>query len=456
MPHPKRAKTYTRIVMFDFDGTLFRSWEKTPEWWPDPRPYSFFMRPESMGEPCVPERPGPQYWIRGAVAEARESGARRDTLTIIVTGRVKAHEPRIRELLTQAGIRVERMFFNPGMNAATFKTRVLGMLLASNPVIDEIHIWENENMGTYAKYLQTTKIALGRDDVEVEVHTVEEHPVPLVCTPSDFGMSEARVASRWLSTVAPFSRKRAMSSDKSTVLMKFLSGVAKRHGVGDHVYVVGGAPRNHLMGLPIKDLDVTIDVVALGPTRDSAWFAAQVAREIPTSTSLVTNNYGVAILTVKGPWFMGGEDLSGEVIEIANTRKESYGAGDGPLKGKGYKPTDVQPATIREDLHRREFSFNTLLWRLSDLTHGPEHAEVLDMLGVGKQHLEDREMHTPGDPDRTFRDDPTRMLRAVRFCVKYGFKMTPEVERSIQRNAHLLAGMPWESVGTLVTSILDL
>ena len=53
-----KAKTYNRIAMYDFDGTLFRSWEKTPEWWPDQRPFSFFVRPESLDEPCVPDHPG--------------------------------------------------------------------------------------------------------------------------------------------------------------------------------------------------------------------------------------------------------------------------------------------------------------------------------------------------------------------------------------------------------------
>ena len=249
-------------------------------------------------------------------------------------------------------------------------------------------------------------------------------------------------------------KKASGNHRRSIALMKFLSGVARRAGVAEHVYVVGGAVRNFLIGQPIKDIDVVIDSVALGGKKDSEWFAKEVSRSIPMTTSLVTNQYGVAILTVKGPWILDGEDLDGEVIEIANARKESYSGVGG--KGKGYKPDDVQPATIQEDIFRREFTFNTLLWRLLDLAEGPDKAEVIDLTGLGRAHLEERLMYTPLDPDRTFTDDPTRMLRAIKFFVKYGLNLSTDVEASIRRNAMALLDMPWEAVATiLVRAILE-
>lgn len=144
---------------------------------------------------------------------------------------------------------------------------------------------------------------------------------------------------------------------KSTAIMKFLAGVARAEGVASHVYIVGGAVRNHLLGVPVKDVDVVVDSVALNG-RDSDWFARVLAENIPTTTNLTTNQYGVAILTVKGDWVLDGIPLAGEVIEIANARKESYDNAGG--KGKGYKPTDVSPATIKEDIFRREFTFNCM------------------------------------------------------------------------------------------------
>jgi tRNA nucleotidyltransferase/poly(A) polymerase len=116
----------------------------------------------------------------------------------------------------------------------------------------------------------------------------------------------------------------------------------------------------------------------------------------------------------------------------------------------------VEPATIEEDLIRREFTFNTLLWRLLDLEHGPDRAEVIDLLGKGKKHLEEKELRTPVDPDKTFSDDPTRMLRAIKFVAKYGFRIPPDVVASIRRNAPKLKQMPWDAVRKiLVEDILE-
>jgi tRNA nucleotidyltransferase/poly(A) polymerase len=233
--------------------------------------------------------------------------------------------------------------------------------------------------------------------------------------------------------------------------MKFLSNVARKLGVAEHVYVVGGAVRNFLIGAPIKDIDVVVDSVGL-KGKDSGWFAEQVQKAIPVRANLTTNQYGVAILSISEPWELDGHEMKGETIEIANARKESYGGEE----GKGYKPHLVEPATIHEDLARREFTFNTLLWRLLDLEHGPGKAEVLDLTGLGKKHLEERILSTPVDPDKTFGDDPTRMLRAIKFVAKYGFKIPNDVAESIRRNAPMLKRMPWDAVRKIVTDdILD-
>lgn len=237
---------------------------------------------------------------------------------------------------------------------------------------------------------------------------------------------------------------------QSIALMKFLSKTTKLLGVAEHVYVVGGAVRNFILDQPIKDIDVVIDSIGAG--KDSEWLANQLARAIPAQTNLTVNQYGVAILTIKTNWILDEHDLKGETIEIANARKESYGGAE----GKGYKPHMVEPATIDEDLKRREFSVNALLWRLADLEQGPNRAEILDLLGVGKKHLEDRELHTPVDPDKTFSDDPTRILRAIKFTAKYGFKIPAEVAESIRRNAQKLKQMPWDAVRKLlVEDILE-
>jgi len=255
-------------------------------------------------------------------------------------------------------------------------------------------------------------------------------------------MADARkVAEKWITS---------STHRKSVALMKFLSDVARRAGVGDHVFVVGGAVRNWVLDAPIKDIDVMIDSVALGRGRDSEWFAKRLERAIPVQTNLTTNQYGVAILTIKGHWEIDGEDMQDEVIEIANARKESYGGAG----GKGYKPHTVEPATAQEDVVRREFTFNTLMWRLSELASGPDKAEIVDLTGCGLRDLQDKVMRCPSSPDKTFGDDPTRMLRAVKFLVKYGFRIDGEVEASIKRNAHKIRNAPQNAIATLLIDTL--
>lgn len=240
----------------------------------------------------------------------------------------------------------------------------------------------------------------------------------------------------------PWYPRETMS--RVTAILKFLAGAAKRCDAGEHTYVVGGAVRNHLMGLPPKDQDLVIDSVALGVGRDSAWFAKALLREIPTRASLVTNQYGVAIVSVAESWILDGYEMKGEVLEIANARRESYGKAEGD--GKGYKPDTVEMATIQEDLERRDFTINTLLWRLDSLEQGLESAQVLDLTGRGLSDLAQRVLCTPCDPDRTFTDDPTRMLRAIKFAAKYQLHIHPDTVNSIAKNASKLLNMPWDAV----------
>lgn len=237
---------------------------------------------------------------------------------------------------------------------------------------------------------------------------------------------------------------RMSSHERSTALMRWLGALAQRLGVGRDTYVVGGAVRNHILQKSIKDVDIVIDTTKAG--HNSAWLAEQIAKAVPVPTNVTTNQYGVAILTIKGEWVLDGENLKGEVIEIADARKESYGGAE----GKGYKPHSVEPATIEEDVYRREFTFNTLLWRLMDLVHGPDKAEIVDLTGCGIHDLAEGNLRCPRDPDVVFSDDPTRMLRAIKFTGRYDFKIPPDVVASIRRNAPKMKRMPWEAIATLL------
>src|SRR5437773_11748387 len=100
--------------------------------------------------------------------------------------------------------------------------------------------------------------------------------------------------------------------------------------------------------------------------------------------------------------------LPGRLVEFVTARAESYAP-------DSRKP-DVRPASLVEDLRRRDFTINALLMDLD--------GKIEDPLG-GRRDLEARILRTPTDPLRTFADDPLRMMRAVRFAAELGFSFDP-------------------------------
>ena len=407
------------LHIYDFDGTLFRSPEK-PEGWDN----RWWISSESLNPPCVPLDPSGEWWISKTVSAARASIANPDTYAVMMTGRPvrSGFRYRVPELLKSVGLKFDEVHLSDTNNTPAFKIKVIKNLLRKFPGVEKIVFWDDNApyMARYIKLVEGYGYQAEANLVTVPAMECDEVPA----------MGEG-----------PF-RKEA---SEQIEVMKFLSAVARNAGIAEHVYVVGGAVRNFIIGQPIKDVDVVIDSVALRG-RDSAWFARKIADSLPCESSLVTNNYGVAILTIKGPWILNGHDLSGEVIEIANARKESYGG----EAGKGYKPNMVEPATIQEDVVRREFTFNSLLWRLHDLADGPDKAEIIDLSGCGLKDLQSGTMRCPNDPDIIFSDDPSRMIRAIKFLLKYGFRIDPEVAASIKRNAGKLKKMPAAHLSTML------
>lgn len=243
---------------------------------------------------------------------------------------------------------------------------------------------------------------------------------------------------------------RSEQAKRAEALMIWLArnvGGLKAGEVAKNTYIVGGSVRDYLLGKDPKDIDVVIDAVALNGF-DSEKLAHAIMRISPASFSLATNLFGVSIMTVKSSWrvpTLDGEivDLKGEDIEIATARSEMYDEG-------GYKPVDVEAAPIELDVYRREFNFNTLMWRLSDLVDGPDGAPVIDITGRGLSDLRSGIMDTPDDPVVTFTDDPSRMVRAVKFGARYNWHISPRVVETIHQNAHLLKNVPHGKLSDLL------
>ncbi|HSF31745.1 MAG TPA: hypothetical protein VLK82_14880 [Candidatus Tectomicrobia bacterium] len=167
-----------------------------------------------------------------------------------------------------------------------------------------------------------------------------------------------------------------------------------------HVYAVGGFVRDVLLGVRNEDLDLTVE-------GDGVAFAQHLAA--------ATGGH------CKGPSAFGTAVViapNGHKIDIASARRETY-------KQPAALPT-VAPGTIRDDLLRRDFSINTMAFALN----GPEPFILLDWYGGSTDLAEGvvRVLH-----NRSFRDDPTRMFRAIRLEQRFGFILHRHTLRLLQR-----------------------
>jgi poly(A) polymerase len=186
-------------------------------------------------------------------------------------------------------------------------------------------------------------------------------------------------------------------------LLRLLEQASQELGL--KAYVVGGYVRDKLLGLPHTNPDVVVE------GGDALKFAERFAELAGAAPPVTFERYGTAQVT-----------LPGRFVEFVTARAESYAP-------DSRKP-DVHPATLEEDLRRRDFTINTLLMDLDGKIHDP--------LG-GRKDLDARILRTPADPLRTFADDPLRMLRAVRFASQLGFEPAPDIGPAMRKMKGRLA-----------------
>ena len=90
--------------------------------------------------------------------------------------------------------------------------------------------------------------------------------------------------------------------------------------------------------------------------------------------------------------------------------------------------------TIEEDVWRRDFTANALYYNIEDFS-------IWDYVG-GVDDARDTVLRLIGDPETRYREDPVRMLRAVRFAAKLDFSLHPDTEAPLHRLAYMLDAVP--------------
>jgi tRNA nucleotidyltransferase (CCA-adding enzyme) len=182
---------------------------------------------------------------------------------------------------------------------------------------------------------------------------------------------------------------------KQLAFLHVLAGEASSRNLP--LYIVGGFVRDLLLGQPGLDFDLVVEGDAIG--------LAQAVAGKQGGKLTVHKRFKTA------QWFPPPAPDIPRLVDFTSARSEIY-------KHPGALPI-VKPGTLTDDLHRRDFTINTLAIRLD----GEHFGELRDDLG-GLEDLQAGLVRTliPG----SFRDDPTRLFRVVRYEQRYGFQIVPE------------------------------
>ena len=199
------------------------------------------------------------------------------------------------------------------------------------------------------------------------------------------------------------------------VLSRRIAAVFRDHGF--QALLVGGCVRDLLLNRTPKDWDVATDATP-----------SEILRLFPDA-NLVGAQFGVVLVR------------DGEAqVEVATFRS------DGAYED-GRRPAGVRfEKSPREDAARRDFTINALFM-------DPVTGEILDFIG-GREDLDSQIIRAIGDAEARFREDHLRLLRAVRFAARLGFRIEPATFHAIQRVAVEVRTVAPERVRDELTRIL--
>jgi len=184
------------------------------------------------------------------------------------------------------------------------------------------------------------------------------------------------------------------------------------HKSGYQAFLVGGCVRDAMLELHPKDFDVATNATP------------EQVRKLFGNCRLIGRRFRLAHVR-----------FGRELIEVATFRAAANHADDDHAHDdEGRIVRDNVYGTIDEDVWRRDFTCNSLYYNIADFS-------IWDYTG-GVKDIEQRHIVLIGDPDKRLREDPVRMLRAVRFAAKLDFTIDATVEKAIKQDRPLLANVP--------------
>ena len=209
-------------------------------------------------------------------------------------------------------------------------------------------------------------------------------------------------------TIIPRSEHGISRRDISDAALKVLYKLDRE---GYRACLVGGGVRDLLLGRKPKDFDVATDA-----TPDEVRALFRNCRLIGRRFRLAHVHFGR------------------EIIEVATFRAMVADSPKTELNEDGRLLRDNTFGSIEEDALRRDFTVNALYYDIHDFS-------VIDYAG-GMEDIRRRRLRLIGDPETRYKEDPVRMMRALRFAAKLDFEIDPAASEAIHDWGHLLADIP--------------
>ena len=213
-------------------------------------------------------------------------------------------------------------------------------------------------------------------------------------------------------------------------LLSFINDISIKADENDaDLYIVGGFVRDLLLGRPSVDFDLVIDGDAIRLSKD---LVSEFGGEVTAHRRFGTAKWDLSAKLVSATGLHS--------LDLVSSRSESY--------DKPTKLPDVKPSSIKWDLQRRDFTVNTLAVNLSPGNFG----ELVDHWG-GLEDLRAnllQVMHS-----RSFIDDPTRILRAVRLEQRLGFNITEDTLQLMVSSLPLLDDLSGDRLRHEIEKILQ-
>ncbi len=181
--------------------------------------------------------------------------------------------------------------------------------------------------------------------------------------------------------------------------------------------LAGGCVRDMLLGTRSTDYDIATSATPYE------------VKKLFGHVLLIGAQFGVAMVIHKG-----------RTIEVASFRSDgSY--------TDGRRPDAIRSATPKEDAERRDFTINGMFY-------DPLAQEVIDYVG-GRKDIERQIVRTIGSPDRRFSEDYLRLIRAVRFSVRLGFRIAPTTATAIKKHASKIEAISGERICDELSKMLS-